>query len=84
MKYLNPLQLDALTKSCFCTNMFSTEDLKTSNQPSQDNHTPMDPCSICLTNLLSLFLGDLNCYNFNYVDASTPKVGDWAERWDSR
>ena len=23
-------------------------------------------------------------WTINYVDASTPKVGEWAERWDSR
>ena len=34
-----------------------------------------------------MFLGkseDLNLYLVNYVDASTPKVGEWAERWNSR
>ena len=24
------------------------------------------------------------CTTYNYVDASTPKLGEWAERWDSR
>ena len=25
-----------------------------------------------------------NSIKYNYVDASTPKLGEWAERWDSR
>ena len=35
----------------------------------------------------SMRMSDLqpwNKRNINYVNASTPQFGDWAERWDSR
>ena len=40
-----------------------------------------DPTSATAAAIAGAIEGSIG---LNYVDASTPKLGEWAERWDSR